>query len=171
MFGKRKYVLRAFMQGRQDDFKFPQTVVEVFPEASLPDGQLKVLVGCRHYPYVGVFLPVAAYRDIAAFLQGTQEHALYLHGQCSYFVKEQGPATGRFKEAFTVCVRPRKRPLHMPEKERGRKLFGNDPAVYCQERLFPALAGIMDTLRYGFLACTVRTKNQYGNVKWSDRTS
>ena len=23
--------------------------------------QLKVLVGCRHYPYVGVFLPVAAY--------------------------------------------------------------------------------------------------------------
>ena len=44
MFGKRKYVLRAFMQGRQDDFKFPQTVVEVFPEASLPDGQLKVLV-------------------------------------------------------------------------------------------------------------------------------
>ena len=148
------------MQGRQDDFKFPQTVVEVFPEASLPDGQLKVLVGCRHYPYVGVFLPVAAYRDIAAFLQGTQEHALYLHGQCSYFVKEQGPATGRFKEAFTVCVRPRKRPLHMPEKERGRKLFGNDPAVYCQERLFPALAGIMDTLRYGFLAGTVRTKNQ-----------
>ena len=39
------------------------------------------------------------------------------------------------------------------------------------QRLFPALAGIMDTLRYGFLAGTVRTKNQYGNVKWSDRTS
>ena len=170
MFGKRKDVLRAFVQGRQDDFKFPQTVVEVFPEASLPDGLLKVLVGCRHYPYVGVFLPVAAYRDIGAFLQDTQEHTLYLHGQCPYFVKEQGSATGRFKKAFTVCVRPRKRPLHMTEKERGRKLFGNDPTVYCQKWLFPAFAGIMDTLCYGFLACTVRAKNQYGNVKWRDRT-
>lgn len=158
------------MQGRQNDFKFPQAVVQVFPESSLLDGQLQVLVGCRHNPYVSVFLPVATYGNIGAFLQGTQEHTLYLHGEVPHLIKKQSTAAGCFKKALSVCGRSCKRPLHMPEKERGCKLFGNDATVYRQERLFPAFAGIMNTLCYGFLARSARSKNQDGNVEWSNRT-
>ena len=84
-FGQRQDVFRTLRQRRLPNLELVQPVVEVFPETSLPDGQLHILVRGGNYPHIGCPFP-AAYRSIGILLQYPQEQGLYLVGHRPYFV-------------------------------------------------------------------------------------
>ena len=60
MIYKRPDVICSLSQGRDKYADDVQSIVEVLPKTTLSDAIFELLVGCRHYPAVNLYVSLAA---------------------------------------------------------------------------------------------------------------
>ena len=100
---KKQDVRFAFAQWGHGDRENVQTVVEIFPEFSVPDFLLEISVCGGNYPDVGFkgFRP--SYPLKLFFLKNTQQFCLYRQAEFTDFIKEYCSAVGKFKPSLPAC--------------------------------------------------------------------
>ena len=106
-----------FAQRRDFDRQDGQAIIEVQPEMSFLDFTGQVLIGRRNDPDVDRHAALAANRPDILLLKDPQQPVLQNIGHVADFIKEQGAAISRFKEAdFAIPVGPGKGPANISKE-------------------------------------------------------
>ena len=100
MFGQRDNVLRTLAQGRDSKLELAEAVEKIPPEASFPNGCLKILVGGSDDPDIDFDFAVAAQTVKRLAVKHPQQFHLSLQLKFANFVQEKRAFVGHFKEAW-----------------------------------------------------------------------
>src|SRR5439155_2611271 len=157
-------VLRPLSQGRDDDRKDVQTVIEVGAEALLAHGALEVAVRGRDQPYIHLQRLRPADALELAILQHTQELGLQLERKIADLDEEERASVGELETADLPRERAGERPLLVPEELAFDHTGRESGAVDLHEELVLPLAHIVDRANDELLPGTRLARNQHCGI-------
>src|SRR5712672_2269907 len=129
MFSQRDNVLRTLAQGRDSKLELAEAVEKIPPEASFPNGCLKILVGGSDDPDIDFDFAVAAQTVKRLAVKHPQQFHLSLQLKFANFVQEKRAFVGHFKEAGLGGVSAAEGPSFISEEFTFHQVFRKRSAV------------------------------------------
>ena len=166
--GQQGYVISAFPQGRQGQWKHVESKVEVLPEAACIHSGPEVSVGGRNDPDIHLLGPGGTHRLELALLEGAQKFGLEVQIQVRHLVQEQGAAVGQSESSQPPLGGAGEGALFVTEKFALHEAIGNCCAIDPDQRCILAPAAFVDGPGNQFLAGAGFTVDEHGRIGVGD---
>src|SRR5262245_23359940 len=134
VFREEEHVLAALPERGEDELHDGQPVVQIGPEAPLPDRELEVIVAGAQDGDVDGLAARRAQPAHRAILDDLEKFALHRLREQTDLVEENGAGVGQLEEARLRLSRVREGPALVAEQLRLDQGLGNGGAVHVDER-------------------------------------
>ena len=154
----------SLTQGRDFDGHNPQTVEEVFTEASFLNRASQVEVGGGNDPRVGRTRLALTHRLERLLLENAEELHLKVKRRVSRLVQEQRSPRGEVEPSDPLADRASEGSAHMPEEFGLQKFTGQRAAIHGDERAAAAWRMGVDRSGENLLPRAALTRQENGGL-------
>ncbi len=127
--GKFGNILLAFPEWREHDGDDIESIVEVFPEPSLPQLDGEVSIGRGDHAHVDLSHLFTAHRLYLMLLEHSEKLSLQVEPDVAHLIQEDGTPSRLFEFSRAICGGSRERTLYVTEHFAFEQVLGYGYAV------------------------------------------